>query len=148
MNKASMTEPTANCITGIFSVGILPQANGQYICKLSSDLNNAPRDDIQCYGQTKDHAIAIALEKLAAHYRELVELEQNLAWDAVTRTETGELINKRYHIILHYETIAEDESTFEARHNTIMGNTVVENAMIAIVEIDPDLPVDPIGRSW
>jgi hypothetical protein len=57
-------------------------------------------------------------------------------------------IHKRYHVILHYETIAEDESTFEARHNTIMGNTVVENAMIAIVEIDPDLPIDPIGRSW
>ncbi len=44
-------------------------------------------------------------------------------------------------MILHYERIAEDESKFEARHNTIMGNTVVENAQITLIEIDPDLPV-------
>jgi hypothetical protein len=50
--------------------------------------------------------------------------------------------------MLHYERITEDESKFEALHNTIIGNTVVENATIAIVEISPDLTIEPIARSW
>jgi hypothetical protein len=37
-------------------------------------------------------------------------------------SDSGEPINKYYHVILHYERIAEDESKFEAMHNTIMGN--------------------------
>ena len=50
--------------------------------------------------------------------------------------------------MLHYERITKDESKFEAVHNTIIGNTVVENATISVVEIDSDLPVEPIARSW
>ena len=85
---------------------------------------------------------------MAASYREQVETQQNLDWDAVTRTETGEPIEKRYHIILHYERVAEEESKFDAAHNTRMGNTVVENADITVIEIDSDLPFDPKLRSW
>jgi hypothetical protein len=51
-------------------------------------------------------------------------------------------------VILHYERIAEEESKFEAIHNTIMGNTVVENAKITVVEIDANLPIEPLERSW
>jgi len=65
----------------------------------------------------------------------------------VEQSNTGEPITKHYHVILHYERIAEEESKFEAMHNTIMGNTVVENANITVIEIDPDIPIEPLTRS-
>ena len=55
-------------------------------------------------------------------------------------------IEKHYHVILHYERIAEAESKFEAMHDTIMGNTVVENAKISVLEISPDLQINPLTR--
>jgi phosphoribosylformylglycinamidine (FGAM) synthase PurS component len=64
----------------------------------------------------------------------------------VERSQTGEAIIKSYHVILHYECINEAESKFEAMHNTIMGNTVVEDAKITVIEIKPDLPVEPLVR--
>ncbi|MBA3920635.1 MAG: hypothetical protein H0X31_02580 [Nostocaceae cyanobacterium] len=71
-----------------------------------------------------------------------------MEWDAVERSESGEPIEKRYHVILHYERIAEAESKFYAMHDTMMGNTVVENAMISVIEIAPDIQIEPIQRSW
>ncbi|MBD2605839.1 hypothetical protein H6G81_15265 [Scytonema hofmannii FACHB-248] len=135
-------------ITGTITIAVQPQDNGQYICQLSSSLSDSPRENIQCYGQTKEHAIAIALEQLADEYRRMVEEQQNIDWDTVERSDSGGSIAKRYHVILHYERIAEEESKFEALHNTIMGNTVVENAKITVIEIDPDIPIDPLTRSW
>jgi len=101
-----------------------------------------------CFGQTQAHAIAIALENLADEYRNIIDEEQGIDSLAVERSPSGEPINKHYHVILHYERIAEDESRFEAIHNTIMGNTVVENAKITAIEIDADLPVNALARSW
>ncbi|MBN3922581.1 hypothetical protein [Nostoc sp. NMS4] len=135
-------------ITGTITIAVQPQDNGQYICQLSSSLSDSPRENIQCYGQTKEHAIAIALEQLADEYRRMAEEQQNVNWDTVERSDSGEPIAKRYHVILHYERIAEEESKFEALHNTIMGNTVVENANITVIEIDPDIPINPLMRSW
>ncbi|MBD2459021.1 hypothetical protein H6G80_33850 [Nostoc sp. FACHB-87] len=135
-------------ITGTITIAVQPQDNGQYICQLSSSLSDSPRENIQCYGQTKEHAIAIALEQLADEYRKIAEEQQNIAWDTVERSDSGEPITKYYHVILHYERIAEEESKFEAMHNTIMGNTVVENANITVIEIDPDIPIEPLTRSW
>lgn len=132
--------------TRTISITVLPQANGQYLCQMSTDLSDYPTNDTLCYGQTKEHAIAIALEQLANHYRQIAEEQQNRDWDAVERTESGELIAKHYHVILHYERIAEAESKFEAMHDTIMGNTVVENATITVVEIAADLPIEPLIR--
>jgi hypothetical protein len=66
----------------------------------------------------------------------------------ITRSDSGEPIQKHYHVILHYEEIAEAESKFEARHNTILGNTVVENANISVIEISPDIPIEPLEVSW
>jgi phosphoribosylformylglycinamidine (FGAM) synthase PurS component len=43
---------------------------------------------------------------------------------------------------LHYERIAKDESKFEAMHNTMLGNTVVENAKISVIEIEPDIEIE------
>ncbi len=135
-------------IIGTITIAVQPQDNGQYICQLSSSLSNSPRENIQCYGQNKEHAIAIALEQLAHEYRRIAEERQNIDWDSVERSDSGEPITKHYHVILHYERIAEEESKFEAMHNTIMGNTVVENANITVIEIDPDIPIEPLTRSW
>lgn len=135
-------------ITGTISITVLPQANGQYICQMSTSLSDCPTNDTRCYGQTKEHAIAIALEQLADSYRQIAEEQQNQDWDAVEQTESGEPIAKHYHVILHYERIAEAESKFEAMHDTIMGNTVVENAKITVVEIAADLQMEPLTRAW
>ncbi|GAA6620886.1 hypothetical protein [Scytonema sp. NUACC26] len=143
-----MTDVNPDRITGSIMLAVQPQDNGQYICQISSSLVNFPRENLQCYGQTKEHAIAIALEQLADEYRRMAEERQNIDWDLVERSESGEPIPKRYHVILHYESIAEEESKFEAMHNTIMGNTVVENAKITVIEIDPDIPIDPLHRDW
>ncbi len=138
------TNPTS----GTISVTVLSQENGQYICQLSSTLDNLPQADSGCWGQTREHAIAIALEQLAEQYRQRAEEQQDLDWDEVERAESGAVITKRYHVILHYERIAEDKSKFEAMHNTIMGNTVVENAKITVIEVEPRLPLKPLARSW
>ncbi|TAG94787.1 MAG: hypothetical protein EAZ09_10110 [Oscillatoriales cyanobacterium] len=61
---------------------------------------------------------------------------------------SGEPINQYYHVILHYEEIAEAESKFEAVHNAMMGNTVIENARISAIEISPDIEIEPLELSW
>ena len=48
-------------------------------------------------------------------------------------------------MILHYEQVVEEESKFEALTSIRLGNTVVENAEIAVIQVDPDLP-KPTGR--
>ena len=143
-----MTENNPDQITGTISITVLPQTNGQYDCQLSTSLSNHPIYDIRCYGQTQEHAIAIALEQLADEYRRMAEERQNIDWDAVERSGSGEPIEKQYHVMLHYEDIITAESKFEAMHNTIIGNTVVENAKITVIEIANDLPVEALVRSW
>jgi hypothetical protein len=141
-----MTEVN-NDTTGSITITVQPQDNGQYICQMSSFLEDT-RQNWQCYGQTKEHAIAIALEQLADEYRQMAEERQNIDWETVERSDSGEPIAKYYHVILHYERIAEEESKFEVIHNTIMGNTVVENAKITVIEVDQNIPIDPLTRSW
>lgn len=144
--KVGMTEINPNQITGTIAITVFSQDNGQYVCQMLPSLSDRPRDEIRCYGQTKEHAIAIALEQLADEYRQIAEELQNRDWEAVEGLESGEPIEKHYHVILHYERIAEAESKFEAMHDTILGNTVVENAKITLIEIDSDLPVEPLTR--
>jgi hypothetical protein len=74
------------------------------------------------------------------------EAEQKVDWDAVDRSPSGKVKEKRFHIILHYERVAKEESKFEAMVNTQMGNTVIENAAISIIQIDPDLTLKPLTR--
>ena len=135
-------------MTGTISIAVFPQENGQYVCEISSSLSDRTRDDTRFYGQTKEHAIAIALENLADQYCQIAEKSQNKDWLAVERSDSGETIEKRYHVILHYERIAEAESKFEAMQDTMMGNTVVENANLSVIEIAPELQVNPLARSW
>lgn len=142
-----MSQVNPDLITGTISLSVLPQTNGHYICESLINLTGCSTSDTRSYGQTKEHAIALALEELASHYRQLAQQYQNQDWNAVEQNESGEPITKRYHVILHYERIEEAQSKFEAMHNTILGNTVVENAEITVVQIADDLPIEPLTSS-
>ncbi|MGB8701369.1 MAG: hypothetical protein WCD18_18300 [Thermosynechococcaceae cyanobacterium] len=67
--------------------------------------------------------------------------ELRIDWEEVERSPAGDVIEKRYRVILHCERIAHEESKFDAIANTQMGNTVIENAEITTIQIDPDLPI-------
>lgn len=148
-----MTEKELGRINGVISVDVQPHVDGHYVCQLSTTfgvgkdtrLENQV-DQVSCYGQTKEHAIAIALERLAANYRRIIEEEQRGDWLEVERSESGQIIYKQHHVILHYECLIEAESKFEAMHGTVMGNAVVENAKITVIEIDPDLQIDNVDN--
>jgi hypothetical protein len=135
--------PTSPTIENI-AITILPQDNGHILC----ELNNPAGEPIHAYGQTPEHAIACALEQLADQYRQIAQTQQNPDWHTVEQSESGEPIEKQYHVMLHYESTITAPSKFEAMHDTIMGNTVVENAKITVIEISPDLPIEPLPRSW
>lgn len=64
-----MAQADPDRISGTLSITVLPQAKGQYVCQLSPSLSDRDREDIRCYGQTPEYAIAIALERLADEYR-------------------------------------------------------------------------------
>ncbi|WP_193199928.1 hypothetical protein [Nostoc sp. MG11] len=133
-------------ITGTITISVQADDNEQYVCQMSSSLNQPP-DEIHCCGQSEEHAIAIALEQLASKYRQIAEEHQNKDWQTVERSESGEPIQKRYHVILHYERIGKAESKFEAMQDTLMGNLVVENAKVTLIEIDAILPVQPLNSN-
>jgi hypothetical protein len=126
------------------SINVTLENNGYYLCQLSNPSPDPSQNNINCYGQTQEHAIAIALEQLAEKYREIAEEQQNVDMLTVERSADGEAINKLYHVTLNFECIIDAESKFEAMHNTIMGNTVVENAKITVIEVGEDLPVADI----
>jgi hypothetical protein len=142
-----MTQINPDRTTGTIAIDVCAQSNGQYLCQISSSLSDRPDDSMNFYGQTKEHAIAIALEHLADEYREKAEESQNIDSLAVEISDSGEPINKYYHVIIHYEEISEAESKFDAVHNTIMGNTIIENARLAAIEISPDIQIEPLERS-
>ena len=80
-----MTEVNPNSITGTIAITVLPEGNEQYVCQITPSLKDCPRDSLRCYGQTKEHAITIALEQLASDYRQIAEEQQSQEWDAVER---------------------------------------------------------------
>jgi len=133
-------------ITGTITVNTLSQDNGHFVCQMSSALSDRPVQEVSYSGQSKEHAIAIALEHLAGKYRQIAEELQNIDHLEVEHSESGEPIIKHYHVVLHYEDIREAESIFEALQDTVMGNTVVENAKINFIQIDPDLPVESFSK--
>ncbi|HBE20568.1 MAG TPA: hypothetical protein DEG17_13085 [Cyanobacteria bacterium UBA11149] len=143
-----MTETNPDRITGTIAIAVFPQDNGQYVCEITPSLSNRTPNCTRFHGQTKEHAIAIALENLAHQYREEAESDQNIDYLAVEKSESGEAIQNHYHITVHYEEIAEGESKFEARHNTILGNTIVENANISVIKVCPEMPKNPLVIFW
>ncbi|MEL7358894.1 MAG: hypothetical protein AAFN40_20340 [Cyanobacteria bacterium J06560_6] len=130
------------------SMIVTPEADRRYTCELSSDDSSSDKVSIRCEGESKEHAIANTLERLASQYRQAAEAKQKTDWTTIEKSSEGEAHSKYYHVILHYERTAEDVSKFEAMHNTIMGNTVVENAQISVIEIGEDVQVEPIVRQW
>jgi hypothetical protein len=139
-----MTDTNRNLISENLSITVTLENNDYYLCQLSNPLPDSSPNTINCYGQTQEHAIAIALEQLAEQYRQIAEEQQNVDMLTVERSADGEAINKLYHVTLNFECIIDAESRFEAMHNTIMGNTVVENAKITVIEVGDDLPVADI----
>jgi hypothetical protein len=126
--------------SGNIAVTVLPQAAGGWVCEVTTSLAGGAGPTKCFHGQSASHALAHALEDLARMFRKEAEAEQNVDWDVVERATSGEVVNRRFHVILHYERVAEEESKFEALTNTLLGNTVVENAEIAIIQVDADLP--------
>ena len=139
-----MTELNLDSIQGNIAINIVPQSTGQYCCELASTLIDSPIVPQLSHGQSADHAIAIALEQLAQAYRERAEEQQDLIPLAVERSPLGEVIEKKYHVVVHFEDVLMEESKFEAFHSTILGNTIIENAKVNIFEICLDLPEDQL----
>ena len=135
-----MPETNQNLISENLSIAVTLANKGYYLCQLSNPLQDPSQNTIHCYGQTQEHAIAIALEQLADRYRQIAEDKQNVDMLTVERSPDGEAISKLYHVILHFECTIDAESKFEAMHDTIMGNTVVENGKITVIEVSEDLP--------
>ncbi len=134
--------------SGNIAVTIVPQSAGRYACEVTPTLDGRTGPTKTFHGQSAKHAIAIALEGLARSFRKEAEAEQDIDWEAVERSPAGKVVEKRFHVILHYERVAEEESKFDAFHNTLLGNTVVENAEIAIIQVDPYLPIDSFRRKY
>jgi hypothetical protein len=126
--------------SGTIAFTIVPQAKGRYACELTTSPPIGVRTRRRFHGQTAKHALANALESLALALRLKVEAEQAVDWDAVDRSPSGEGEDKRFHVILHYERLLDEESKFDALHNTLLGNTVVENAETTIIQVDPHFP--------
>lgn len=141
-----MSQPVLASNSGNIAINVILQADDRYVCEVTPSLEGETGPTKRFHGQNPKHAIAIALENLAHAFRKEAEAEQNVEWEAVDRSPSGKAIDKRFHVILHYERVAEVESKFEAIVNTQMGNTVVENAEISIIQVDPDLPIELVEK--
>jgi hypothetical protein len=139
-----------NGITGNLGIIVAPEDDGLYVCRLSRSpemqVTGTSLADIICDGQTPEHALAIGLEQLAAEYRRLAEESQAIPALAVEKTAAGNVIEKYFHVTVHFEGILRDESKFEVIHNTLVGNKVVENAEVTAIAIDPRLHVAQAER--
>jgi hypothetical protein len=135
----AMTEPEPDILTGTVDLKVLPDENGRYHCQLSSSFSNQSSDRQVFDGETQDHAIAVALEHMAVHFRNEAERKQDEGLDTEDALLAKHPEPKRYHVILHYEQIVEAESKFDALQNTILGNTVVENATCTLIELSENI---------
>jgi hypothetical protein len=131
----------SNPNSGSIAISVFPQANGCSVCEVTPTLEGRTARTERFLGANPKHAIAIALENLARTFRMEAEAEQKIAWNAVKRSTSGQTLDERFHVILHDERVAWEESKFEAIHNTRLGNTVVENAEFTAIRVDPDLPI-------
>jgi len=132
--------------SGHIAVKVINEPNGHYLCEATPSVEGLSAPTARSYGESPKHAIAIALEQLARGFRLQAEAEQNIDWDAVDQSPTGEIKSKRFHVILHYERVADERTRFDALVNTQMGNTVVENAEVTLIQIGPDLQVATARR--
>jgi trehalose-6-phosphatase len=125
---------------------VIHQSERGFVCEATPTMDGRIGPTQRYHGQNPKHAIAIALENLASKFRTEAETVQKIDWEAVDRLPSGNVIEKRFHVILHYERVTEEESKFEAMHNTLIGNTVVENAEITVIQVDPGLSIKPLKK--
>jgi hypothetical protein len=98
-----------NSTTGSLKIVILPKDNGLYACQLLSEIefsktnlhSDFPKTDILCDAQTPEHALAIALEQLAANCRQLTEDSQNIDCLTVEKNSSGKVIENFFHVTIH-----------------------------------------------
>ncbi len=76
---------------GNIALTVALQEDGLYTCEASLSLEGQIGLTLKFPGQSPKHAIAIALENLAQMLRREAEAEQNLDWEAVDRTPSGEV---------------------------------------------------------
>jgi hypothetical protein len=131
---------------GQITFAVQPLENGRFACTLAPGLTDQVGAARVFYGESREHALAVAFEHLADHYRTAAEAGQLAREPRGAETTGGPL--KRYHVILHYEDTVEEESRFEALHSTLLGNTVIENAKCTLIEIAPDALQQVLQRSW
>ena len=132
--------------SGNIAVTIIPQANGRCVCEVAPSLGGQTGPSARYHGQNPKHAIAIALENLARKFRMESEAEQKVDWLAVDCCPLGDAIEKRFHVILHYERLIEEESKINAHLHTCLGNTVINFAEMSIIQVDPDLEIEPLSK--
>jgi hypothetical protein len=124
------------------SISITREKTGRSVCEATLSIDGRTDLTTKCQGQSANHALALCLENFARKFRNEAEAEQNIPWNAVDRSQAGQFARERYHVTLHYEVVADEGSKFEALHHTLIGNTVIENAEVTIIHIDPELPVE------
>ena len=126
------SRPEPNC--GNITITVIPEPSGRYICEVTPSLEGSIVPTKKFHGQTPKHAIAIAFEDLARTFRREAEADQMIDGDAVDRSPSGTVNEKRFHVIPHYERIADEASKFEALVSMQLGHTVIENAEITLVQ--------------
>lgn len=134
-------------ISGTIAIKVAQRRDGRYLCEVRPSSEIAEGATRRFHGQTATHAIANSLEYLARRMRAEAEAGQQLAWEAADPPPKASA-DKRFHVIVHYERLIDEESKFEAMHNTLLGNTVVENAEITVIQVDPDYPELGWGRRF
>lgn len=71
LNERCTFKTNQDIITGHIAITVLPQENGRYLCHISPNLTDTNKASKTVYGQTKEHAIAIALlasSRAVSHY--------------------------------------------------------------------------------
>lgn len=137
---------TTEQTSGNIAISVIRQANGHCLCEATASVDGCSIPTLQSHGQNPKHAIAGALENLARTFRREAEAEQNIPWNMDDDRFPAGGIEQRYHVIVHYESVGEDKTKFRAFENTLMGNTVVEEAEVSVILVDPDLPIEPLRK--
>jgi hypothetical protein len=81
---------------------LTPESSGQTLCqRIIQQDEDQPGEPQTFAGQNPNHAIAVALEHLAEQYRKAASEDDQSDWQAVVRSPNGDIIQQRYHVILH-----------------------------------------------
>jgi len=131
---------------GEFAYNVEKVADERFACEMTFGRRGEKVFVKRHEGRSINHVISGALEGMAHYFRRLDEFDQDVDWEAVEYDANGGVVKKRFHVILHYERIADEESKFEAMHNSLLGNSIVEQASVTLIQINPTVEIEPIIR--